>query len=92
MPSKYDYLQSALKFWPFYEGPEELQELSGSGGDEEWLIYVPVDYLGTMPPSHDGWPDLSLDIEQAILRVTDTVEVEWHELEDGNWVAITSRS
>lgn len=81
----------AIKFWEFYESPKDFQRLSGFGGDEEWMIFVPESYVGSMPPSHDGWPDLPINVERAILRVSDTVEVEWHELEDGDWIAITSR-
>lgn len=91
MRFEYEYLESALKWWPFHEAPKELQYLSGMGGDEEWLFYIPLEYIGSMPPSHDGWPDLPMDVERSILRIADTLSIEWHELEDGDWVAVTSR-
>ena len=84
-------MTDAIKFWEFYEGPKDFQRLSGFGSDEEWMIFIPESYIGGMPPSHDGWPDLPINVERAILHVTDTVDVEWHELEDGDWVAITCR-
>lgn len=91
MRFQHEYLESAIKFWPFYEAPEELQKLSNLDGDEKWLFYIPADYIGSMPESHDGWPDLDVDVERSILRIADTLEIQWYELEDGDWVAITSR-
>lgn len=30
-----------IKVWRFEDAPEELQELSANGGDEDWLAVVP---------------------------------------------------
>lgn len=84
-------LEDAVSFWEFYDAPKSYQGLSGFGGDEEWLIRIPEQFIGSLPPSHDGWPDLPSNVERLIIRTTDTTEIEWHELEDGDWVAITSR-
>lgn len=32
--------------WRFYDAPEEYRALSGHGGDEDWLAFVP-DEIGT---------------------------------------------
>lgn len=84
-------VEDAIKVWEFYDGPKDLQALSGFDGEEEWMIQVPEHFVGSMPPSHDGWPDLPIHVERFIIRGTDTSSVEWHELEDGDWIAITSR-
>lgn len=30
-----------IKVWHFYDAPEEYRALSGHGGDEDWLAFVP---------------------------------------------------
>lgn len=84
-------VESAIKAWEFEDGPDHLAKLSGWGGDEEWIVLIPQHFLGGMPPSHDGWPDLPSHVDKFVLRLTDTDQIEWHELIDGDWVAISYR-
>jgi hypothetical protein len=37
-------MKEPIKIWSFYDAPQELQELSTNGGDEDWIAVVP-DYL-----------------------------------------------
>jgi len=30
-----------IMVWRFYDAPKEFQDLSGHGGDEDWLAFVP---------------------------------------------------
>jgi hypothetical protein len=30
-----------IMVWNFYEAPQEYQAMSGHGGDEDWLAFVP---------------------------------------------------
>lgn len=85
-------VQDAIQVWEFYDGPKDLQELSEFDGDEVWMIRVPEHFIGSMPVSSDGWPDLPPNVERFVVRATDTTDIHWHELEDGDWLAITSRS
>lgn len=32
-----------IQVWPFYDAPEEYQNLSTNGGDEDWLAFIPAD-------------------------------------------------
>ena len=41
--------------WRFYEAPQEFQALSGHGGDEDWLAFIP-DAFGD---EWIGWLDSS---------------------------------
>lgn len=38
--------------WRFYEAPQDFQGLSGHGGDEDWVAFVPAafgdDWIGWM--------------------------------------------
>ncbi len=31
-----------IRVWPFYDAPQELQDLSPHGGDEDWIAHVPA--------------------------------------------------
>lgn len=33
-----------IMVWRFHEAPQEFQDLSGHGGDEDWLAFVPSQY------------------------------------------------
>jgi hypothetical protein len=34
----------SIKIWEFYDAPEEFQNMSISGGDEDWLVLIPPNY------------------------------------------------
>lgn len=34
-----------MLIWDFYDAPEPLQALSENGGDEDWLVVVPKQYV-----------------------------------------------
>jgi hypothetical protein len=40
-----------ISVWRFHEAPQEFQALSGHGGDEDWLAFVPE----TMGDPWIGW-------------------------------------
>ena len=31
-----------ISVWPFHLAPQELQNFSNSGGDEDWLVFIPA--------------------------------------------------
>jgi RimJ/RimL family protein N-acetyltransferase len=33
-----------IQMWRFYDAPKDLQQLSGHGGDEDWIAHVPKEY------------------------------------------------
>ncbi len=33
-----------IRVWRFADAPQEFQNLSGHGGDEDWIAHVPVNY------------------------------------------------
>lgn len=37
--------------WEFDKAPQELQDLSTNGGDEDWLAEIPPDFNGGYLPS-----------------------------------------
>jgi hypothetical protein len=34
-----------IKVWPFDHAPKKYQKLSNNGGDEDWVILIPKDYI-----------------------------------------------
>lgn len=38
-----------IKIYKFYDAPKEYQELSTSGGDEDWIAIFPESYLEYIP-------------------------------------------
>lgn len=40
-----------IRVWPFHLAPPEWQALSGNGGDEDWLAFVPAAYAD----EYIGW-------------------------------------
>jgi hypothetical protein len=42
-----------IRVWRFDDAPEEFRELSGHGGDEDWLAVVP----GPLADEYIGWLD-----------------------------------
>lgn len=69
-----------IQVWPFYEAPEELQKLSTSGGDEDWLAKVPPHLKGRWIPWIEGGYGFGV------------YEVDKFELEDGSTVFIGSHA
>lgn len=45
--------ETMIRVWRFHEAPQEYQELSGNGGDEDWLALVPK----SMAESYISWLD-----------------------------------
>lgn len=37
----------AILLWSYFQAPEQYRELSGNGGDEDWVAFVPE---GVDPP------------------------------------------
>lgn len=69
-----------IKVWRFYDAPRRLQELSTSGGDEDWLALVPASY-----PHHIAW----LEEYNNGFGICDTEHVP---LDDGRAIYIGSHS
>ena len=40
---------AAIMVWPFHSAPAAYRALSGHGGDEDWIAYVPNDFPGGQP-------------------------------------------
>jgi len=36
-------MKQPILVWSFYDAPEELRSLSEHGGDEEWIVAIPVE-------------------------------------------------
>jgi hypothetical protein len=68
-----------VKVWAFCEAPEELQRLSGHGGDEDWLALAPPGYKG----HYLSWAECDH---------FGCASVEQHELADGSVVYIGAHS
>ena len=43
----------AIRVWRFDHAPERYQALSDHGGDEDWLAFIPDEYIGM----YIGWLD-----------------------------------
>lgn len=69
-------MSEPIKVWRFYDAPEELQNLSGHGGDEDWLAQVPA-YLAD---EWIGWAESGTSFGCC--------EVEKHHLADGTVILI----
>ena len=46
-----DAMTDPIRVWRFYEAPQEWQDLSPHGGDEDWLAHVPE----RMADQYIGW-------------------------------------
>lgn len=44
-PVIYCESKNAILVWEFDKAPQELKDLSRNGGDEDWVVYVPVGAL-----------------------------------------------
>ena len=33
---------NSIQVWPWQNAPERLKELSTRGGDEDWIVYIPI--------------------------------------------------
>ena len=78
-----DYFEvaQAILLWPFHEAPEDFKRLSQSGGDEDFLAFVPDDFFDSryFPSSHGVQYDFLSRLKQA-MGVCNT---EQHEVEGG---------
>lgn len=75
------YLQSdenAIVIWRFHDAPQQLRDLSGHGGDEDWVAYI--------PPSHEG--DVPMFIDPEYSRSFGVCDTSTHKLQDGSVVLI----
>lgn len=45
-----------IRVWEFHDAPEELRELSGHGGDEDWLALIPPKLAGDYIPWIEDGP------------------------------------
>ena len=69
--------------WPFHDAPEQLRALSEHGGDEDWLVHVPLHFVGRM--STDYGPPTWVEAMGAC-------DVSRHDLADGSIVFIGAHS
>jgi hypothetical protein len=46
-------IHKAIIVWEFHNAPEEYRRLSGHGGDEDWLAFVP----DSLKDAYIGWLD-----------------------------------
>lgn len=69
-------LPPSIRVWPFHEAPPSLKALSGHGGDEDWLAYIPVEFADR----HIPWAD-----EATPFGVCN---VETHDLGNGGKILI----
>jgi hypothetical protein len=80
-------MKAPILIWPFYDAPEEMKALSRHGGDEDWVLAMP---LGEYDP------DTILSVEWGIVDRIDILgDNEFNELEyDGKlwYVYITSHA
>ena len=37
-------MPNMIKMWPWRTAPKKYKKLSKSGGDEDWIVYVPGEY------------------------------------------------
>ena len=70
-------MDKTIMVWRFYEAPQEFQALSGHGGDEDWLAFVPAAFQDEWI----GWTEGSFGIS----------ETTRHPVE-GGWVYIGAHS
>lgn len=53
--------------WSFYDAPEVLRQLSGHGGDEDWLAWVPPGIDDTIFWAQPGTPFGCCDVLESAL-------------------------
>jgi hypothetical protein len=66
-----------IRVYPFGAAPKELRGLSRYGGDEEWVIVVPLPLVGSA-------------VEDAVVRILAVSEAQREVMPDGRHVWITS--
>jgi hypothetical protein len=61
--------EKMIKVWSFYDAPQKYRDLSGHGGDEDWLAFVPEcmkeNYIGWM---EEGTPFGRFNVEEHIVK------------------------
>lgn len=78
------YSQPNINIWRWQDAPQEYMELSGHGGDEDWVVYAPVELVGQYLP---------LELEEVIGGSEDSYvyhygHVDRHVLDNGDVVVI----
>lgn len=73
----------AIHVWAWADAPQKLKDLSGHGGDEDWVALLP---LGYWPPN--SWPPLWMDEGTPFGRCS----VSRHQMPGGWVVAIGAHS
>ncbi len=46
--------KESIKIWRFHDAPADFQDMSTSGGDEDWLALVPPSYKNEYLPFLEG--------------------------------------
>lgn len=70
--------ENYIKVWRFDEAPQELQDLSEHGGDEDYLMLVPASWKS-------WWPDANIHLAGSAFGCC---SVSTHKLTDGSIVYI----
>jgi hypothetical protein len=68
-------MDKTIMVWRFYEAPKDFQALSGHGGDEDWVAFIPTAF----GDEWIGWVDSSTPF-----GISETTR---HPV-DGGWVYI----
>ena len=67
-----------IRMWRFEDAPDEFCEMSGHGGDEDWVVHIPKAYRAYYMPWFEGGG-------RGTIGVCDISE---HEQPDGSVVLI----
>lgn len=69
-----------IKVWAFHDAPAEYRALSDNGGDEDYLVLIPKEWIETQP--------IPVWLEYGSFAPT----VSFHELPDGSIICIGAHS
>ena len=73
-------MSEPIRVWRFERAPEEWQNLSDHGGDEDWLVHIPKEYVGEYLP----WCEPDMYVPGTI----GVCSISVHPLPDGSEVRI----
>lgn len=68
----------AIQVWRFCDAPEEYQNLSAHGGDEDWLAIVPKEADGWIPWMDEGSSFGCCSVSEHFLENGDKVFIGAH--------------
>jgi len=73
-------MPNMIKIWPWKTAPKKYKKLSDNGGDEDWVVYVPGEYLA--------------EVENSIwlTATSSTADPQKILLESGDYIFIGSHS